>query len=79
MLQQSSVLEILQANDRKNCDSLVDLEKLMGLLKSDKNFLQSEVRNLELKFDEKAKENEGNVSKKLELEGKVRTYFIKRN
>ena len=51
----------------------------MGLLKSDKNFLQSEVRNLELKFDEKAKENEGNVSKKLELEGKVRTYLIKRN
>ena len=47
----------------------------MGLLKSDKNFLQSEVRNLELKFDEKAKENEGNISKKLELEGKVRTHL----
>ena len=76
MLQQSSALEILQTNDRKNSDSLIDFEKLIGLLNNDKLFLQSEVRNLETKYDEKAKENEGNVSKKLELESKVRTNVL---
>ena len=49
-----------------------DLTTEKSLLLSDKQYLQSEIRNLEMKFDEKARENERNECAKFALESKVR-------
>ena len=71
MLQQSSALDVIQLNERRNADSLIDMEKIKNLLSSDKLYLQSEVRNLEAKYDEKARESELNLSKSQAFEMKV--------
>jgi hypothetical protein len=47
------------------------LEREKALLVSDKAFLQSELRSSELQCDEKARENEGNVTRRNALEAKV--------
>jgi hypothetical protein len=49
-----------------------DLTTEKSLLLSDKQYLQSEIRNLETKFDEKARENERNECAKFSLESKVK-------
>jgi hypothetical protein len=69
--QQSSALEILQRSEASNADTAAHLEREKALLVSDKAFLQSELRNSEQQCDDKARENEGNVTRRNALEAKV--------
>lgn len=70
--QQSSALEVLQKSEKSATALTSDLTTEKSLLLSDKQYLQSEIRNLEMKFDEKARENERNECAKFSLESKVR-------
>ena len=71
MQQQSSALDVLQSSERATSTFISDAHRERDLLVSDKQFLQSELRNSELKYDEKSRENEGNKSRRNALEDKV--------
>ena len=74
--QQSSALDVLQSSERATASSISDAHREKALLLSDKQFLQSELRNLELKNDEKSRENEGNISRRNALEDKVAEHIV---
>lgn len=63
---------MLQKSEKFATALMSDLTTEKSLLLSDKQYLQSEIRNLEIKFDEKARDNERNECAKFSLESKVR-------
>ena len=71
--QQSSALDVMQKSEKTATSLMNDLATEKSLLSSDKIYLQTEIRNMEMKFDEKARENERNECAKFALESKVRS------
>lgn len=71
--QQSSALDVMQKSEKTATSHMNDLATEKSLLSSDKIYLQTEIRNMEMKFDEKARENERNECAKFALESKVRS------